>query len=184
MNFKKISGKWYFLTAVVLIYVFLAIFKFEMFNSSFNFFINILKKVIPILAVVFVLMFLTNYFFTSKIISRYFQQKGILKWFFVIVGGILSTGAIYMWYPLLAELKSKGLSYGLIACFLYNRAIKLHLLPLMIFYFSLKYVVVLSMVMVLASVVQGLIINKIIVENENSNSVRGKRWGFGNYRFR
>jgi len=63
------------------------------------------------------------------------REKGIKKWIFVIIGGVLSTGAIYMWYPFLADLKDKGLNYGLISCFLYNRAIKIPLLPLMVFYF-------------------------------------------------
>ena len=67
-----------------------------------------------------------------------------------------------MWYPLLADLKSKGLNSGLIACFLYNRAIKIPFLPLMIFYFSLKYVLILTVVMVFMSVIQALIINKFM----------------------
>lgn len=159
---KKISGKWYFLIVVILIYLFLLFFKSDSFLSASLFFLNILKKIIPILFAVFVLIFLIDYFFTPKIISKYFKKKGIKKWLFVIVGGILSTGAIYVWYPLLADLKSKGLSYGLIACFLYNRAIKIPMLPLMIFYFSLKYVIILSLVMILMSVVQGIIIDKIL----------------------
>lgn len=158
----KISGKWYFLIAVILIYLFLLFFKCDSFVSASLFFLNILKKIIPILFLVFILMSLINYFFTLKIISKYFKKRGIKKWFFVIIGGILSTGAIYIWYPLLADLKNKGLSYGLIACFLYNRAIKIPMIPLMIFYFSLKYVVILSFVMILVSVVQGIIIDKII----------------------
>jgi uncharacterized membrane protein YraQ (UPF0718 family) len=162
MKMKKISGKWYFLIVVILIYLFLLFFKSDSFLSASLFFLNILKKIIPILFAVFVLIFLIDYFFTPKIISKYFKKKGIKKWLFVIVGGILSTGAIYVWYPLLADLKSKGLSYGLIACFLYNRAIKIPMLPLMIFYFSLKYVIILSLVMILMSVVQGIIIDKIL----------------------
>ena len=162
MRIKKISGKWYFLLVMILIYLFLLFFKSDSFVSASLFFLDILKKIIPILLAVFVLMSLINYFFTPKIISKYFKKKGIKKWFFVIVGGILSTGAIYVWYPLLADLKNKGLSYGLIACFLYNRAIKIPMIPLMIFYFSLKYVVILCFVMIFMSVVQGIIIDKII----------------------
>ena len=81
---------------------------------------------------------------------------------FVIIGGILSSGPIYMWYPLLADLKHKGLSYGLIACFLYNRAIKIPLLPLAIIYFSWRYLFILTFVMIFMSILQGLIINKLM----------------------
>ena len=160
MKIRKISGKWCFLLFIILIYLFLLFFKLDSFISSLLFFLNILKKIIPVLIAVFVLMSLANYFFTPKIISKYFKKKGIKKWFFIIIGGILSTGALYIWYPLLAELKDKGLSYGLIACFLYNKAIKIPMIPLMIFYFSLKYVLILCFILILASVVQGLIINK------------------------
>ena len=162
MKTKKIPGKWYFLIIVIIFYLFLLFFKSNSFVSASLFFLNILKKIIPILFLVFVLMSMINYFFTPKIISKYFKKKGIKKWLFVIVGGILSTGAIYVWYPLLADLKNKGLSYGLVACFLYNRAIKIPMIPLMIFYFSLKYVIILSLVMIFMSVIQGIIIDKIL----------------------
>lgn len=162
MKKKKISKKWYFLLFVIAIYSFLLFFELESFVSASLFFLNILKKVLPIFFLVFILMSFTNYFFTPKIVSKYFKRRGIKKWIFVIIGGILSTGAIYIWYPLLANLRSKGLDPGFIACFLYNRAIKLALLPLMILYFSLKYAIILSLTMVFVSVLQGIIINKII----------------------
>ena len=129
---KQISGSWYFLIVILLMYLGLFIFRQDMFSSSISFFYNILLKIIPIFILVFVLMSLTNYFITPKFIMKHLGEKGIKKWFFIVIGGMLSTGPIYMWYPLLADLKSKGLSYGLIACFLYNRAIKVPLLPLMI----------------------------------------------------
>jgi uncharacterized membrane protein YraQ (UPF0718 family) len=80
-----------------------------------------------------------------------------------------------MWYPLLADLKEKGLSHGLIACFLYNRAIKIPLLPLLIFYFNWQFVIVLTIVMIGASLIQGIFVNKLMevknLKNENSSSI-------------
>lgn len=93
---------------------------------------------------------------------KHLKDKGMKKWFFVIIGGILSSGPIYMWYPLLADLRNKGLNYGLIACFLYNRSIKIPLIPLAIIYFSWKYIIILLLVMILASIIQGIIINKLM----------------------
>ena len=117
-------------------------------------------------------MTLSNYFITPEIVIKHLKEKGIKKWFFVIVGGILSSGPVYMWYPLLADLKSKGLEQGLIACFLYNRAIKIPVLPIAIIYFSWQYIFVLSLVMIFMSVVQGLIINHLTKsKNENCYSV-------------
>ena len=67
-----------------------------------------------------------------------------------------------MWYPFLADLKQKGMQPGLIACFLYNRAIKIPLLPAILIYFPLNFVLLLAGLMVLASLIQGIVLNKII----------------------
>ena len=159
---KQISGSWYFLIIILLIYLGLFVFKQDIFSSSIIFFYNIILKIIPVFIFVFVLMSLTNYFITPKFVMKHLVKKGVKKWFFIIIGGILSTGPIYMWYPLLADLKNKGLNYGLIACFLYNRAIKIPLLPIAIFYFGWKYILVLSFVTVFMSVIQGILINKLM----------------------
>ncbi len=159
---KQISGSWHFLIIILLVYLGLYIFRKDIFSSSIIFFYNILLKIIPIFILVFVLMSLTNYFITPKFVMKHLEEKGVKKWFFIIIGGILSTGPIYMWYPLLADLKNKGLSYGLIACFLYNRAIKIPLLPIAIFYFGWEYILVLSFVMIFISMVQGILINKLM----------------------
>jgi len=177
MNFKdklrQLPGSWYFLGIIALTYLLLSIFNQGIYSNSLNFFNQIIYKVIPIFILIFVLMSLSNYFITPKFVIKHLKDKGMKKWFFVIIGGILSTGPIYMWYPLLADLKDKGLSYGLIACFIYNRAIKIPLLPLAIIYFSWQYILVLMIVMVIISVVQGILINKLmeVKQNENSNSI-------------
>ena len=164
---KSISGSWWFFVVILFIYLLLGIFRSDLFLLGTNFFYKIILKVIPIFILVFVLMAFTNYLITPNFIMKHLGEKGIKKWFYVVIGGILSTGPIYMWYPLLADLKDKGLSYGLIACFLYNRAIKIPLLPIAIFYFGWKYILVLSIVMVFASVIQGVLINKLIgVKND------------------
>ncbi len=159
---KQIQVSWWFFIIILLIYICLFFINKNLFNESFLFFINLLQKIIPIFFLVFILMSLTNYFITPKFLLKHLGEKGIRKWFYVIIGGILSSGPIYMWYPLLADLKNKGLSYGLIACFLYNRAIKLPLIPLMIYYFSWQYILILAVVMIFMSVAQGILINKIM----------------------
>jgi len=159
---KRIESKYVFLILVGIIYLILFIVNPIIFKSSLSYFLNLLVKIVPIFFLVFVLMGIMNYFFTSKFVAKHLGEKGIKKWIFVIIGGILSTGAIYMWYPFLADLKDKGLNYGLISCFLYNRAIKIPLLPFMVFYFSLKYVIVLGIIMIFVSVIQGIIINKLM----------------------
>jgi uncharacterized membrane protein YraQ (UPF0718 family) len=159
---KQISGWWYFITCLLLVYLLLFLFRNDLFATGAKFFYSILLKIIPVFIIVFILMSITNYFITPQFVMKHLGDKGIKKWVYVIIGGILSTGAIYMWYPLLADLKNKGLSYGLIACFLYNRAIKIPLLPVAILYFGWKYILVLSLVMVFVSVIQGILVDKIM----------------------
>ncbi len=169
---KQISGAWYFLIVIILVYFLLFIFNPKSFFTSLNFFSKIILKIIPVFVFVFILMTLSNYFITPKFIIKHLKKKGAKKWFFVIIGGILSSGPIYMWYPLLTDLRNKGLSYGLIGCFLYNRAIKIPILPIAILYFSWQYILILSFVMIFMSVIQGLIINKLMeVKNENCCSI-------------
>jgi len=162
MKKLNISKSGYFLIIVLAMYFFVFLFSKDSFYSALIFFSNILLNIIPIFLLVLILMTLSNYFITPKFILKHINEKGFRKWFYVIVGGILSSGPIYMWYPLLSDLRSKGLSYGLIACFLYNRAIKIPLLPLAILYFGWEYVIVLSFVMIFVSVFQGILINKIM----------------------
>lgn len=166
MNIKtkiqQIPKAWFFLIIAVIIYILLFFIKQDLFFASLDYFFNIFKKIIPVLILVLVLMAISNYLVTPEFIRKYLAKRGVQKWFFVVVGGILSSGPIYMWYPFLADLKSKGLSYGLIACFLYNRAIKIPLISIAIFYFGLEYVLILAFVMIIMSIVQGIVLNKLM----------------------
>jgi len=159
---KQLPKSWYFVLMIILVYLMISICSPETYSASLNFFNQIILKVIPTFILVFVLMTFSNYFINAKFVMKHLGDKGLKKWFFVIMGGILSSGPIYMWYPLLADLKNRGLSYGLIACFLYNRAIKIPLIPLAIIYFSWKYILILLIVMIFASIIQGILLNKIM----------------------
>ncbi len=167
---KKKPFGWIFLGIIVIAYALLAILKTELFISSISIFYNLLKQVIPVFIVVYLLMTLTNYFITSNFVKKHLNERGIKKWFFAIIGGILSSGPIYIWYPWLRELRKKGVSNGLIACFLYNRAIKIALLPLAIFYFGVKFVVILTIVMVFFSVIEGVLMDKLLALSSKDRS--------------
>jgi len=158
---KKISGSWIFLMMMIGAYIYLYINQHNSFSLSFQFFTNIISELVPILFFVLILMTLSNYLITEDLVKKHLKESGIKRWFYMIIGGILCSGPSYMWYILLANLRKKGLSSGLITCFLYNRSIKIPLFPMMIIYFGIKYTIVLSLVIILASVVQGLIFEKI-----------------------
>jgi len=60
---------------------------------------------------------------------------------------------------LLKDLREKGAAHSLIAVFLYNRSVKPFLLPIMIAYLGWIYVVILTIMTVIASFATGYVIN-------------------------
>ncbi len=159
---KEIKKSWFFVIGIIFVYLVILSFNLNLFLNSMGFFVKIILKIIPIFIFIFILMTLTNYFITPKFVAKHLKDKGIKKWIYIIFGGILSSGPIYMWFPFLGDLKKKGLTEGLIACFLYNRAIKISLIPLAIFYFNWKFIAILFIVMVFTSIIQGILINKLM----------------------
>lgn len=159
---KSLAG-WYFLSAVIISYLIIYFTRQELISPALKMVYNISLKIIPVIVLIFILMALINYFVKPKPLVKYLGKESGLKGWLVAIGtGILSTGPIYMWYPLLSDLKQKGMRNALIATFLYNRAIKPALLPLMIVYFGAMFVCVLTIVMVFASVAEGWIVEKLL----------------------
>ncbi len=159
---EKSYTSWYFLFSVVIIYIITGVLAPSVVIPSLSFSLNIIINIIPVFALVFAVMALFNYFVSPKAISKYIgRSSGVKRWLIAIAGGIASTGPIYMWYPLLKDLKTKGVSYGFIAAFLYNRAIKIPLIPILVFYFGLKYVIILTIVMIVVSIFQGFLFERI-----------------------
>ena len=162
MKINKKLKSYIFLMVVILLYFFIFIFNNSLFQNSSFFFIDIIKKIIPVFIFIYILMVLSNYFINKELIIKHFNTSGIKKWIFIVLGGVLSTGPIYIWYPLLKELKNKGLNDGFIACFLYNRGVKIPIIPIAIYYFDIKYIIILTVLMMIFSIFQGMIINIII----------------------
>lgn len=152
----------YFFFGVLLVFIAIVVFLPQKGSAAFSIVVDLLKKLAPLFVLIFVLMTVVNYYITPKRIARLLGSSGVsLKaWVVAIVGGVLSSGPIYMWYPLLRDLRKKGVTNGLIATFLYARAIKLPLLPLLILYFGFSYSVVLILVMLVMAVIQGLLVQK------------------------
>ena len=159
---KQLSFDKHFLILVGVLYLALLGFYPDIFYQSLDFAGKIFLKIIPVFAFVFVVMVLVNYFVTRKWIFKHLGGKGIKKWIFAVLGGVISTGPIYVWYPLLSDLKEKGVPNGLLTCFLYNRSVKLPLLPVAIYYFGWPFILILISVMIIFSVLQGKIMEKIL----------------------
>jgi len=133
-------------------------------KSSGNIFLDMLVR----LGMVFVIMLLINLFLKPAQIARFLGKgagiKGILL---PAAAGIVSTGPIYAWYPLLKDLKEKGAGYSPIAIFLYNRAVKPFLLPVMIAYFGWVYVTILTILTVLGSIAIGYSLSVLVKEDDS-----------------
>jgi len=148
---------------VILGYAIVAFVRFSTTVSALHIAISLLAKILPVMGYVFVLMVFINLFISPQIIIRYVgKTSGSKRWVAAIAGGIISTGPIYLWYALLKELVQKGMSKGVVAAFLYARAIKPFLLPLMVYYFGWKYTAILTVVMIFVSLLQGFLVEKML----------------------
>jgi uncharacterized membrane protein YraQ (UPF0718 family) len=124
---------------------------------------DLLLTVLPVLLLVFVFLLLSNIMIKPAWVrSRLGQESGLGGWLFAIIAGILSAGPVYAWYALLGEFRTKGMRTALMTVFLYNRAIKLPLLPLMIHYFGTAYSVTLCSYLVLFSILIGIAMEKLV----------------------
>ncbi len=152
-----------FLGIVLILLCVTMFFKFEFVISSLIYSYNLLLRLIPTLFLVFLIMGLFNFFIKPKHLVKYLgKTKPFRAWLISSILGIISSGPIYIWYPLLSEAKDKGVTNSSITIFLYNRAVKPALLPLMIFYFGWLYVLVLTSVMILVGGLNGFIVEKIV----------------------
>lgn len=111
------------------------------------------------LILVFVLIFTLNLFLKPSHLTRFLgKESGIKGVTISALAGIVSVGAIYAWYPLLKELKARGVKTSLIAIFLNNRAVKPVLLPIMISYFGWVYVLIFTLATILSSLACGFLV--------------------------
>lgn len=158
---SKYSGV-YFAIVVILIYGVLFSFYPQRIRQALWISGTLLLQILPVFALVILTMAVINYLLTPKMIaSSVGKGSGMKGWLLAIGTGIFSHGPVYAWYPMLKDLKQHGMRNGLIAAFLYNRAIKIPLLPMMIYYFGLPFVMVLLVWMILASFVEGIMIDML-----------------------
>ena len=124
-------------------------------HYSLKLFINI----IPIIVAVIIFISITNFFVDQKKLSLFLgKESGIKGWIIIIIAGIITHGPIYVWFNMLKEMRKHGMRTGFIAIFLYNRAIKLPLIPIMIYYFGTLYTVTLMIVMIITSPIIGFFV--------------------------
>jgi len=159
-----------FLGVVTAIYCGVAAIDITVATRALEAFAGILRQIIPVLVLVFTLMFLIDLFVKPKAIAKHLgSESGAKGWILAIVAGIIATGPIYVWYSMLADFRNKGMRTALAGVFLYTRAVKLPLLPLMVYYFGALYTAVLSTYLIIFSVACGLVCEVVTGTKDTSD---------------
>ncbi len=148
---------------MVLVYLVLYFTDNDFFSKSASSLWKMTVQLSPYLVLIFLLMFLSAFFITPEKAKKIFGNNSGLKAVIITsVAGILSVGPSYVWFPLLHDLKQHGITNKLVAVFMYNRAIKLQILPVMVFYFGLKYTITFSIILFVFSFFIGEIVGRIV----------------------
>lgn len=167
MRRKRSFGGWLFLASVMLVHVATALAEPGLARQALSTFVGMLRNVAPVLVLVIVLMFLAELFLTPQQTRSWLGRgSGLSGWLTALGAGILSTGPVYTWYALLAELRANGMRVALVAVVLYARAIKLPLLPLLAHYFGAAYALVLSGFIAVFAILNGLAVEILTHRSE------------------
>lgn len=155
-------GGWWFLAIVIALHALCAVLAPELATRALAHAGRALRQMLPVLALVFALMVVFDLLLSPPRITRLLGRPGGARGALIaLAAGILSAGPIYAWYPLLAELRAKGMRASTAAVFLYARAIKLPLLPLLFHYFGAAYSVVLSLYLAVFALLSGLLMERL-----------------------
>ncbi len=123
---------------------------------------TILHKVLPIIAIVIGATAIINRMVQPRKIIRHLgKESGAKGWVIALSAGVISHGPMYLWYPMIEDLRQHGVRDALLVAFFYSRAIKLPLLPLMIDYFGWAFTAILTIYILIAAVIQGWILEKV-----------------------
>ncbi|MCW8840057.1 MAG: hypothetical protein OQK96_03680 [Gammaproteobacteria bacterium] len=149
---------WWFLGAVLTLYGLVALIDPQAAAHAWQQFDRAMRQLLPMLGVIFVLLLLVDRLAGRRQVIRLLGEgSGLRGWLTALLGGIIAAGPIYLWYGLAAELRAKGMRNGLLVTFLYSRAVKLPLLPLLIHYFGLAYTLVLTGYLILFALISGVL---------------------------
>ena len=156
------QGGWWFLAAVLAVYALLAVWDPLGAGEALAVFGSVMGSLLPVLGLVFVLLFLADLLLDEQRIRHHLgQDSGLRGWLAALLGGIVAVGPVYAWYAMAAQLREKGMRSALIVAFLYSRALKIALLPMMIHYFGVAFTVVFSVYLLLFAVISGYAFERI-----------------------
>jgi len=161
----KGKGIYIFWSVVLVVYFLAFIFSPNLALNSLKETGQVFWKIIPIFFLILGVMVLVNLFFTPERVKKHLgKDAGLKGWFYAMIFGILVSGPPYALYPMLKEMKKHGLRTSYLSAFLYNRNVKIPLIPAMIYYFGWTYMLVMTVLVIIFSIISGLIMEKIVGE--------------------
>ena len=162
-NKKSLSTASKFLLVVFAVYLVAAVIDLPTTKNAMINFLEMFTKILPILGVVVVVMTLANLYFTKERTTKILgQNSGVKGWIYTIATNVFIIGPPYVLYPLLGNLQKRGMKDSLLAAMLYNKNVKIYFLPVMVYYFGLKFTLIISIYIILFSIITGKLIEKII----------------------
>ncbi len=115
----KVSGTIKFFGGVLVVYIIGLLVNPQYFYAAFKGALTMFWKIIPVLFLVFSVLFVINILLERGKIKKLLSgARGIKGWLIVLLAGILIGGPPYVLYPLLHELKTNGLNNSFLAVFL------------------------------------------------------------------
>lgn len=133
--------------------------------TAFGNFVQAFVQMLPVLILVFLVMFVGYIFLKPEMIHRYLgEDSGKRGWFAACVASIFFSGPTYILFPYLKELKAQGMKNSLIAVFLNNRNVQPAFVPVMIYYFGLRFAVVFCFLVLGYALLSGLLIRHFVGE--------------------
>ncbi len=155
---KKITFNRILFFIVITSYFFTFLFKPKAILPAFKYTWEVFLSIAPLFILIFVFMAAVDYYMPPERLEKHLgNDAGIKKWIIGIVAGIAAVGPPLIWYPMLRDLKEHGVENDFMAVFLYCKAINVQFFPMIIFYFGLKYLIVITILMIIAGILQGLI---------------------------
>jgi uncharacterized membrane protein YraQ (UPF0718 family) len=154
------------LALVLLLYLGTALSHPEILRPALRYSLNLFGTLLPILAAVLFLMGLFDSFVDARKIARLIgRESGLRGWGIALLGGVLSHGPGYVWYPMIQEMRRHGARDGLVVAFFYARSIKLPWLPLMVIYMGTGFTLFFTLYVLMASWLQGLIAQRLLLRD-------------------
>jgi uncharacterized membrane protein YraQ (UPF0718 family) len=167
--YNKMGFKNLFFLFVLIIYLVVLFVDLDNFVLAVKKAFNLFFSVLDVFFIVFCFMVLMGLFVKQKTMVKFFKSsKKFLNWIFVIGLGILSTGPIYMWYPLIEKFKKSGMKIRYQACLLYNRSVKIPLMYYFVLIFGFRVFLVMIVLQVVFSVINGFIVEFIVLRLEKN----------------